>query len=175
MDDARREGRILRSHWFMVRRRHQLVRYAGVSVISTLTSLIMLGLLVGFAGVGAVPANLAATAAGTMPSFELNRRWVWSRAGRRSVGREVVPFCVLGFAGLLLSTVSVRAASVLCAHSGQLVHTGAVELANVGAYGSLWVLQFLLLDRVLFARRSSGLDRPLAAPCDPSSRIAEPV
>lgn len=31
--------------------------------------------------------------------------------------------------------------------------TGLVEAANVGAFGSLWVLQFLLLDRVLFAAR----------------------
>jgi putative flippase GtrA len=142
------------------------MRYAGVSLISTLTSLSVLGLLVGVCGVAAVPANLAATAAGTGPSFELNRRWVWSRVGRRSVGREVVPFCALSFAGLLLSTVTVRAASVLSAHAGRLMHTGAVELANVGAYGSLWILQFVLLDRVLFARSRGRPDRHLVAPCE---------
>ena len=156
-------------------RRHQLLRYAGVSVISTLTSLTVLGLLVGISGVGAVAANLAATAAGTVPSFELNRRWVWSRVGRRSVGREVVPFCVLSFAGLLLSTVTVRAASMLSAHSGQLMHTGAVELANVGAYGSLWVLQFVILDRILFAGSDVGSERHLTPPCDSSPRITEHV
>jgi putative flippase GtrA len=142
---------VLRSLGSLVVRRRQLLRYAAVSAISTLTSLTVLGLLVGVSRVGAVAANLAATAVGTVPSFELNRRWVWSRSGRLSVGREVVPFCALSFTGLLLSTVTVRAASALSARSGPLLHTAAVELANVGAYGSLWVLQFVLLDRVLFA------------------------
>jgi putative flippase GtrA len=175
MDDERREHRTVRSLWFLVSRRRQLLRYAGVSLISTLSSLSVLGLLVGVCGVGAVEANLVATAAGTVPSFELNRRWVWSRVGPRSIGREVVPFCALSFAGLLLSTVTVRAASILSGHSGRLIHTGAVELANVGAYGSLWVLQFVLLDRVLFARSGVRPDRPLAAPCDPATRITERV
>jgi putative flippase GtrA len=159
----------------LVARRHQLLRYSAVSVISTVTGLTVLGLFVGVCGVGAVAANVAATAAGTGPSFELNRRWVWSRAGPRSVGREVVPFCALSFAGLLLSTVTVRAASVLTAHTGRLMHTGAVELANVGAYGCLWVLQFVLLDRVLFARDRVRPERHLVDPCDPAARIREHV
>ena len=117
-----------------------------------MTSLTVLGVLVGVVGVGAVAANLIATAVGTVPSFELNRRWVWSQTDKRSLGREVVPFCALSFAGLLVSTLAVRAASALADHSGRLVHTGAVELANLCAYGSLWVAQFVLLDRVLFSR-----------------------
>jgi putative flippase GtrA len=123
-------------------------------MIATVTGLTVLGVLAGIAGVGVVAANLIATAAGTVPSFELNRRWVWSRTDKRSLGREVVPFCALSFTGLAVSTLFVRAASAFASHGGQLVHTGAVELANLGAYGSLWVVQFVLLDRVLFSRRS---------------------
>jgi hypothetical protein len=29
----------------------------------------------------------------------------------------------------------------------------AVELANVGSYGALWLLQFFLCDRILFCQR----------------------
>ena len=140
----------------LLARRVQLLRYAGVSVIATLTSLTVLGVLVGAVGVGAVVANLAATAIGTVPSYELNRRWVWRAGTKRSIGREVVPFCALSFAGLLMSTVTVHVASSLSSHGGRLIHTGAVEFANVAAYGSLWVVQFLLLDRVLFARRTGS-------------------
>ena len=38
----------------------------------------------------------------------------------------------------------------------RLWHTVAVEVANIGAFGSLWVLQFVLLDRVLFRRRKQA-------------------
>ena len=148
-----REHRLHGSLGSLLARRGQLLRYAGVSLIATVTSLTVLGVLVGVADVSAVTANLIATAVGTVPSFELNRRWVWSRRDKRSVGGEVVPFCALSFAGLLVSTLTVRAASALAAHSGQLVHTGAVEVANLCAYGSLWVVQFVLLDRVMFSRR----------------------
>lgn len=34
-------------------------------------------------------------------------------------------------------------------------HTVAVETANVAAYGALWILQFFVLDRLLFAHRDS--------------------
>jgi hypothetical protein len=30
------------------------------------------------------------------------------------------------------------------------VHTLAVELANVASYGALWLIQFVLCDKVLF-------------------------
>jgi putative flippase GtrA len=151
----------------LLARRGQLLRYAGVSVIATFTSLTVLGLLVGALGVGAVVANLAATAIGTVPSYELNRRWVWRAGTKRSVGREVLPFGALSFAGLLISTATVHIASSLSSQGGQLVHTGAVEFASVAAYGSLWVVQFLLLDRVLFARRASKAGSVQSEPVAP--------
>jgi putative flippase GtrA len=89
---------------------------------------------------------------GTVPSYELNRRWVWSHRDRRSIGRELIPFCALSFAGLLLSTITVTVAAALTVGSDRLVQTAAVQLASFSAYGPLWVVQFLVLDRVLFAR-----------------------
>ena len=56
-------------------------------------------------------ANVVATAVGTVPSFELNRRWVWGRRDERSLLTQVVPFCVLSFAGLGLSTLTVSLAA----------------------------------------------------------------
>jgi putative flippase GtrA len=143
-----------------VLRRHlpRLIRYASVSVVATATSLTVLGLLVGLAGAPAGWSNVAATAAGTVPSFELNRRWVWRKRGRRSVAGEVVPFALLSCAGLVASTVAVHAAGAWV--SGRAwpapARTLLVLAANLAAYGSLWVFQFLILDRVLF--------RPRAAP-----------
>jgi len=139
-------------------RRHRLavwLRYSAVSAVSTGTSLTTLGVLAGVAGVDATVANVVATTVGTIPSFELNRRWVWAHHGRRSVIRQVVPFVALSFAGLVLSTVAVHVAAARTADWSPGWHVVAVEAANVGAYGALWVVQFFVLDRVLFARRDS--------------------
>lgn len=134
----------------------RLARYASVSVISTATTLSVLGLLVGVIGFPATWANVIAVAIGTVPSFALNRRWVWSYTGPLSPWRQAVPYCVLSFAGLVISTVSVHVVSDATAGSARLVHTVAVEVANLGSYGALWLLQFVLCDRVLFRRAGTA-------------------
>jgi putative flippase GtrA len=141
--------------------RHRFIRYGSVSAISTVTSLTVLGVLVGAFGVTAVWANVIATAVGTIPSFELNRRWVWSRGDHREVLRQVVPYCVLSFSGLLVSSIAVDLASDATGGSRRLVHTGAVEFANLASFGILWLLQFVLCDRVLFRDRAVAPPTPV--------------
>src|ERR1700689_5691436 len=132
----------------------KLLRYASVSAVSTATGLTVLGLSVGLLGAPAGWANVAATAVGTVPSFELNRRWVWGRAGRRSVKAEVAPFVALSFVGLALSTLAVHVAGAWADSRGwsSPARTMLVMATNLSTYGSLWVFQFVLLDRVLFRR-----------------------
>jgi putative flippase GtrA len=133
----------------------RLVRYGAVSAVSTVVSLTVLGVLVFSRAIGAGWANVIATAAGTVPSFELNRRWVWGKTGRRSVWGEIGPFCLLSFAGLALSTaaVTIVARWATGARFDPGMRTLLVEMANVSAFGSLWIAQFVLLDRVLFGRQ----------------------
>jgi len=132
----------------------RFVRYALVSLVSTSTSLVTLGVLVGLAGTSATVANVLATAVGTVPSFELNRRWVWNSTGRRSVLGQVVPFCLLSFTGLVVSTLAVGVVASQASGWGRWDRTAAVLGANVASYGALWVVQYLLLDRVLFTSRA---------------------
>ncbi len=141
--------------WDRVR---QMARYAIVSAVSTTISLTVLALLVATSTVAAGWANVIATSAGIVPSFELNRRWVWARRGRRSLVREVGPFCALSFAGLGLSTLAVAATAhwATSAGLGTGPRTLAVTSANLMAFGTLWVLHFVLLDKVLFRRAGGG-------------------
>jgi putative flippase GtrA len=136
----------------------KLSRYAAVSAVSTSITLSLLGLLVYTKTLSPGWANVVATAAGTVPSFELNRRWVWAKKSKRSLMKEVVPFCVLSFSGLGLSTLAVKLAAEWAAGAG--LGPGAVavasQVANLMTFGSLWVLQYFLLDRVLFGRRQRG-------------------
>jgi putative flippase GtrA len=149
-------GRLLRlTGWSGAGRLRQLFRYGSVSIISTVVGLSVLGVLVGTRTLRPGWANVVATAVGTVPSFELNRRWVWGRTGSSSLVREVGPFCVMSFLGLALSTLGVTAAARWASHRGvgPLTRTGVVEATNIAAFGSLWIVQFVLLDRVLFRRR----------------------
>jgi putative flippase GtrA len=133
----------------------KLVRYGAVSVIATTTSLLVLGTLVATRAMAPGWANLVATAVGTVPSFELNRRWVWKRTGPSSLMREIGPFCLLSLAGLVLSTFAVAAMAGIIDDRGidGLARTLLVQAASLAAFGSLWVVQFLVLDRLLFRSR----------------------
>lgn len=148
----------------------RMARCLSVSVLTTLLSLVTLALLVGWWGTTAWLANVIATAFGTVPSYVLNRRWVWGRDGSGDVWREVVPFCALSFSGLVLSTAAVATAAAWASSIGLVgpTRTAVLLLANVGSFAVLWVGQFLVLHRVLFGptQRGSGhrrLDRlPIA-------------
>ena len=138
----------------------RMARCLSVSVLTTLLSLVTLALLVGWWGTTSWVANIIATAVGTVPSYVLNRRWVWGRDGSGDVWREVVPFWALSFSGLVLSTAAVATADAWASSIGLVgpTRTALLLLANVGSFAVLWVGQFLVLDRVLFGptRRRSG-------------------
>lgn len=141
---------------FVRSRFRQLLRYGAVSLIATVTSMTILGVLVATKTMPAGWANVVATGVGTIPSFELNRRWVWSRSGGRSIRAEVVPFAALSFAGLGLSTAAVHFVDLYVRQSGWSngSRTIAVEVASNAAFGLLWIAQFVILDRLLFRRHT---------------------
>ena len=153
----------------------QWLRYGTVSLVATATSLTVLGVLVSTTAMPAAIANVLATAVGTVPSFELNRRWVWRRTGRRSARAEILPFWLLSLAGLAASTLAVSAAASWAASAGLdgAARTAAIEAANVAAWGSLWVAQFVILDRVLFrATTPSPLTATALVPAHPTDKAA---
>jgi putative flippase GtrA len=142
------------------------IRYGTVSAISTIVSLSVLGLLIITRTLSPGWANVAATAVGTVPSFELNRRWVWRRTGQRSLLAEVGPFCALSFAGLALSTLTVVLVGRWAADAGLSTGLRALlaQAANVAAFGSLWVAQFLILDRTVFGRSAPTESKEIPCP-----------
>ncbi len=145
-----------------MRRLGQLLRYGAVSIVATTTSLVVLGVLVMTRTLAPGWANLVATAVGTIPSFELNRRWVWHRDGAASTRREVLPFAAMSAAGLVLSTLAVSAAGRWTDAAGLTgaTRTVVIQAASIAAFGALWLVQFVILDRVLFADRARlGQDR----------------
>jgi putative flippase GtrA len=128
----------------------RVVRSLGVSTLTTILSAsILVGLTVGL-GVPAAVANVVAVCCGIAPSYAWNRRWVWGRDGRGSALREAAPFWALSIAALIASTVAVARVAAITAAWPTSWRALALPLANLAVYGSLWVVQFLLCDRVIF-------------------------
>lgn len=130
----------------------QLWRYTATSIAANLTTITVLGLLVGVIHFDAGWSNVIATATATIPAFELNRRWVWSRDGRASLGTEVLPFWIWAFLELAISSLAVHAMGDHATSAGwsQSLRTLVLEVTSIGTTGCLWVVQFLLFDRLLF-------------------------
>ena len=128
----------------------------GVSVVSTVVSVtILVAATVGL-GMAAWMANVVATAIATVPSYHLNRRWTWGKRDASDMWREILPFWVLSFTGLVLSTIAVALADVWTSgvhFSSPVFHTLVLLTAHLSGFGLLWIAQFIILDRVLFADR----------------------
>jgi putative flippase GtrA len=134
----------------------RLRRCMSVSVVTTTISIVIIVVATNVFALAAAVANVIATSVATVPSYHLNRRWTWARRERSDLWREVIPFWFLAFCGLALSTVTVAIAASWTAHAhlSPALRTGAVLIGHLGGFGLLWILQFVLLDRVLFARRT---------------------
>ncbi len=149
----------------------RLVRYGAVSIVSSMVGLAVLGYLVAVRGTSAGWANVISTTVAAVPSFELNRRWSWQGRSGRAKLDQVVPFLVMTFVGLGLSTYVVHLAGLIATeHELHTVHrTVAIEGASVGTWAALWLLQYFILDRYLF--------RPLVADpaWEPPDLVIDPV
>lgn len=121
------------------------VRYSLVSVVAVVVSQSALLTCTAVLDWRPVPSNVTAVAIGSVPSYLLNRAWVWGKRGSHDLRREVVPFWIMGFLGLAFSTLLVHLASGWS--DAPLMTSGA----NITAFGLLWVVKYLVLDQVLFA------------------------
>lgn len=120
------------------------VRYSLVSVVAVGVSQLVLILCNALLDWTAVPSNLMAVSIGSIPSYALNRSWVWGKRGPSHLWREVVPFWAFALLGLAFSTLLVHLASQW--NDSTLV----VSAANLTAFGLLWVVKYLFLNALLF-------------------------
>ncbi len=132
----------------------KLIRYSTVSVISALTSLVVLTFVYGILRLWTeVVSVLFSNVVAGFPSYFLNRRWVWGKSGRSHLWREVLPFWVMSLTGIGFALYSASLAHTFANthHLHHLARTVLVVGANVAAFGILWLLKFIILNR-LFAQ-----------------------
>jgi putative flippase GtrA len=129
----------------------KLLRYTAVSVISALTSLVLLTLIYGvFRLWGPLVSVLVANVLAGIPSYLLNRQWVWQKGGRSHLWREVLPFWIVSLTGIGFSLFAASVARNIADahHLAHVPRTALVVGANVSAFAVVWILKFLLLNRV---------------------------
>ena len=123
---------------------------------------IVFGVLHLFGEVGStVFANLVAT----VPSYYLNRKWVWKKGGRSHLMKEIVPFWVMSTIGIV---VSIGGAAVarhigLVHHLSHFQQTVLVLAANIFSFGLFWVLKYMLFNRLFHVHPLEELDELVEA------------
>lgn len=131
----------------------KLIKYSMVSLVSIVVSQItqLVAFLVTHNG---VLSSVIAVAVGTVPSYELNRRWTWRKNGPSHMWREIVPFWVMSFIGLVVSTVCVYLVEQWAEDRDLTKARTAflLNLASLFAFGILWIGKFIIINRLLFHR-----------------------
>ncbi len=145
-------------------RGRKLFRYTMSSVISTVVSFGVLTLVYGvFRWWTEVPSTLFANVVATVPSYYLNRNWAWGQSGRSHVWREMVPFWAASVTGIVLSMGSASIARNISIdhHLHHLMATALVDGANLGTFVVLWVVKYLVFNRLFHTPSPLVVDEEL--------------
>jgi putative flippase GtrA len=132
----------------------KMIKFTMVSVISALTSLVVLTFVYGVLGLWSeVTSVLFANVTAGIPSYILNRRWVWGKTGRSHLLKEILPFAVISVTGIGFAAYTASLAHHFASahHLHHLARTVLVVATNVVSFGILWLFKFMILNR-LFAQ-----------------------
>lgn len=126
------------------------LRYVAVSAVNIVNHQILLNVANSVWGWGGGVSNVFAAVVASVPAYLLSRYWVWEVRGANSLRAEVLPFWIIALAGLVLSTA-------LAEMADRTFGSGIwVALASLFGYFVVWVLKFIVLDRI-FHRSISRL------------------
>lgn len=145
------------------------LRYAAGSVVAFGCSEVVLIGAYSLFGVGARTSAILAWIAGAVPNYILNRRWAWRKKDRATFLRETLPYWVitLGTAVFAVAATSLADGWVHRSVSGRgeqsLLFGGVYFLA----YGIVFVVKFVLFDKLVFGGRKPDRGRDRDQPQTP--------
>ena len=143
-----------------------LMKYTMVSVISTIVSFGVLFLVFGVLKLwGQIASTVFANAVATLPSYYLNRKWVWGKGGRSHLTKEIIPFWSLSAIGIAVSIGGAALARHISVthHLSHLDQTALVLLANLMSFGIFWVLKFMIFNKMFHVHTLEELDELVEA------------
>lgn len=136
--------------WLHTREGRKIFRYTMTSVITTVFSLLVLGLVFGVFHVWSeVPSTVFANVCAAVPSYFLNRQWAWGKSGRSHVFKEVLPFWIVSAASITFSIAGAATAKYVgrVEAANHFEETLLVLAFNVLCFGIFWVLKLLIFNR----------------------------
>ena len=132
----------------------RLVRFGGVTIVSTIVGLITLFVGLRVFDQSGIVANFWSVLFSTPPAYYLNRAYVWGRGtSDHSAKREVGPFWIMTLLGWVVSTIAIAIADT------QTDSDVVLLIVQMAAFGALWIVKFAFLEKVLWP--------------DPGSRVHE--
>jgi putative flippase GtrA len=134
----------------------KLVKYSTASLSGVVSSVITLNVCLLVFDLDAVLSNVIAVTVGSIPNYLINRAWTFNKAGTHSFTREILPFWLMAVLGLVLSTFSVA-----WADQRWDGNTIALNIANLAAFGVLWVAKYFVLERILFKPLAHAIEAEL--------------
>ncbi len=150
--------------WSRTHQGKKVVRYTLTSAVTTVISFSAVAGLYGFRIIPSVIwATLTGNLIGTVPAYNLNRRWTWNKRGRSSFRTEIVPFLAMTAFGIAFSQLgAVWAKHEVNVHDwSHLANTGLVAGANLVCFGIFWVLKLMLFNRIFHVNELAEIDQHL--------------
>ena len=128
-------------------------RFAAASAVATGISQVVF-LLSYSLGATPVVSTVLAWLAGAIPNFTLNRR-TWGGGGREALRGELLRYGVISVGTALLAAGATHLAEI--AATSAFPHTRPAQVAVVwgafiGTYAVMFVIKFVLIDRLVFTR-----------------------
>ena len=131
------------------------VRYLAVSAVAIAVSLSTQGLFYGVFRFSERNAQLVSFVTSTIPSYYLNRRWVWGKGNRSNFWKEIFPFWALGIAQLVLSLwfIGWSQDKIEAQFESHLIRTIGFMASTLFIYGVMWVGKYVFFNKVLFKHK----------------------
>jgi len=140
--------------------RRKFIRYTVASAISVAVTVTLQLLGYGVFHVKGGWSGFIASAVAAFPSYYLNRSWVWGKSGRSHLTGEVLPFWGMALFGVFFS-MAVSHYADQAAHSWTDSHplrTLVVTGSSVVGFGVLWLLKYVIFNKILFVHHPEDLD-----------------
>ncbi|RCW43176.1 GtrA-like protein [Halopolyspora algeriensis] len=131
-----------------------LRRFAAASAVATVSNQLVF-VTAYAAGASPVVATVLAWLAGAVPNFLLNRR-AWGGGGRRALRGEILRFVLISVSTALLAAVATSSVEPLALRwfsESPSARIALVSAVFLGTYAVMFVLKFVLMDRIVFTAR----------------------